>query len=110
MNRIRVVSVQEAESIKNNPPEELVVLDVRADHEFADGHLDGAIMIDALQDDFADKLGELDPGVPYLLYCRSGARSGKAAAMMSELGFTDVADIDGGFLAWSDAGLPFTIN
>ena len=44
--------------------------------------------------------------MPYLLYCRSGNRSGQALAIMEELGFLDVADIDGGIVAWDDAGLP----
>lgn len=105
---IRLVSAQDGAEVQNDPPENLVILDVRTSEEFAEGHLEGAVMLDFYQDDFADQLAELDPNVPYLLYCRSGSRSGQTAAMMSELGFTDVADIDGGILAWTGAGLPTT--
>jgi rhodanese-related sulfurtransferase len=63
-------------------------------------------MIDFYSPDFADQLAELDPEASYLLYCRSGNRSGRTTEIMADLGFTDVADVDGGILAWTAAGLP----
>ncbi len=93
-------------AIIDDPPPGLVVLDVRTSEEFADGHLADATMLDFYRDDFADRLAELDPDAPYLIYCRSGNRSGQTRALMEELGFTDVVDVDGGILAWDDAGLP----
>lgn len=103
---LRLVSVADGVALQDNPPDDLVILDVRTPEEFAEGHLDGAIMVDFYDDDFADQLAELDPDVPYLLYCRSGNRSGQTLAMMEDLGFTDVADVDGGINAWGEAGLP----
>jgi len=103
---IRVVPVSEARRIQEDPPAGLVVLDVRTTEEFAEGHLDGAMMIDFYAPDFADQIATLDRDVPYLLYCRSGNRSSQARAIMEQLGFTDVADVDGGIAAWVDAGLP----
>ncbi len=103
---IRVVSPESAAAILDEPPPGLVVLDVRTTEEFAEGHLADATMLDFYRDDFADRLAELDPDTPYLIYCRSGNRSGQTRALMDELGFTDVADVDGGILAWDDAGLP----
>ncbi len=103
---VRVVSIDEAAAIAENPPADLVILDVRTPEEFAEGHLEGAMMIDFYADDFGAQLDELDPSVPYLLYCRSGNRSGQAAAMMADRGFVDVADVDGGIAAWTGAGLP----
>jgi len=82
------------------------VLDVRTADEFAEGHIEGAVMLDFYDPDFAAQIAELDPDVPYLLYCRSGNRSGQTTEIMDQLGFTDVADVDGGILAWADAGLP----
>jgi len=81
-------------------------LDVRTPEEFAEGHIDGAILVDFYDDDFAEQLAQLDPDVPYLLYCRSGNRSGQTRAILSELGFTDVADVDGGIVSWTGQGLP----
>lgn len=103
---IRLLSPQNGAAIQNNPPKDLVILDVRTPEEFAEGHLDGAVMIDFYRDDFADQLTQLDPDVPYLVYCRSGNRSGQTAAIMEQLGFTDVVDVDGGILSWTEAGLP----
>jgi len=103
---VRVVSPQEGAAIQRNHPDGLVILDVRTADEFAAGHLDGATMIDFYSPDFADRLAALDRDVPYLLYCHSGNRSGQARQLMSDLGFVDVADIDGGIAAWAANGLP----
>lgn len=103
---VRVVPVDEAVSVQANAPADLVVLDVRTAEEFADGHIEGAVMLDFYDPDFAAQIADLDPDVPYLLYCRSGNRSGQTAEIMKQLGFTDVADVDGGILAWTGAGQP----
>ena len=84
------------------------MLDVRTPEEFAEGHLEGAVLVDFYDADFAEQLAALDTDVPYLVYCRSGNRSGQAMGVMEELGFTSAADIDGGIVAWVDAGLPVT--
>lgn len=103
---VRLVSATQGAAIQAQPPEDLVILDVRTPEEFAEGHLDGAVLVDFYDADFAEQIGELDPNVPYLMYCRSGNRSGQTATIMEQLGFTDVADVDGGILSWADAGLP----
>ena len=103
---VRLVAPPEADSIRADPPPELVILDVRTPEEFAEGHIDGATMLDFYEPEFADAIAELDRDQPYVLYCRSGNRSGQTAALMTQLGFTDVAEIDGGILAWQAEGLP----
>lgn len=85
---------------------DITVLDVRTPEEFAEGHLEGATMIDFYADTFTDELAALDPDQTYLVYCRSGNRSGQTFAMLDELGFGQVYDLDGGVLAWQSAGLP----
>lgn len=106
---IRVVQVTEAETIHADRSEDMIVLDVRTPEEFAAGHLDGAVMIDFYAEDFAEQLAGLDPQASYLLYCRSGNRSGQTRELMADLGFADVADIDGGIVAWNDAGLSLAV-
>ena len=101
---IRVVSPDEASGIVSSPPEGLVILDVRTAEEFAEGHVEGAVQLDFYASDFVDRLGELDRDTPYLIYCRSGNRSGEIRSIMSELGFEDVADVDGGIVSWAGAG------
>ena len=43
-----------------------------------------------------------------ITYCRSGGRGALAALTLKTLGFQNVANLDGGFAAWKDAGLPVT--
>ena len=103
---IRVVAPAEAAATTADPPEGLVILDVRTQDEFDEGHIAGAVMLDFYRDDFADALATFDPEVPYVLYCRSGNRSSGAREIMSDLGFRSVEDVDGGIVGWQDAGLP----
>lgn len=103
---VRGVSADQGFEIQSNPPADLVVLDVRTPQEFQEGHLEGAMMIDFYEADFKAQLAELDPNVPYLLYCRSGNRSGQTADIMTELGFSNVAEVQGGIISWTEAGLP----
>ena len=101
-----LVSPEDAAATIADAPENLVVLDVRTPEEFDEGHIDGAVMLDFYRDDFADELAKLDPDVPYVLYCRSGSRSGQTLAIMDSLGFTEVTEVDGGVINWQTAGLP----
>lgn len=87
----------------------LVVLDVRTPEEFAAGHLAGAVNVDFYAASFADDLAALDRTVPYLVYCHSGNRSGKATQAMQQLGFTTIYDLDGGVTAWQAAGYSLTV-
>jgi rhodanese-related sulfurtransferase len=103
---IRVVSASEAAATIAEAPENLVILDVRTQEEFDEGHIEGAVMLDFYREDFAQELAKFDPEVPYVLYCRSGNRSSGARAIMADLGFQSVEDIDGGIVGWQEAGLP----
>ncbi len=100
------VSTDDAYAITSAPPADLVVLDVRTPEEFSEGHLTNAVNVDFYADDFAGNLAALDKDVPYVLYCRSGNRSGTTAEQMRSLGFSEVYEIDGGILSWIDDGLP----
>ena len=83
---------------------------MRTPEEYAEGHLEGAVLVDFYDADFAEQLGTLDTEVPYLVYCQSGNRSGQTLGVMEQLGFTSAVDVDGGILAWSGAGLPVTTD
>lgn len=109
-NGLATVSADEAASIIEADPDGLVVLDVRTPEEYADGHLDDAVLVDFYDSDFAEQLADLDPEVPYVLYCRSGNRSGQTLQIMDDLGFTSVDNVDGGIIAWSEAGLPIVVD
>lgn len=81
------------------------VIDVRTPEEFATGHLRGATNIDVQAADFHERVGDLDKGASYVLYCRSGSRAGAAADMMMDMGFTEVVNA-GGYDTLAAAGLP----
>lgn len=101
---VRLVDVREAAEILAN--EDRVVIDVRTPQEFAGGHLSGARMIDIQSPTFDTEIRQLDPDTAYVIYCRTANRSAGARRLMTELGFRDVVDIDGGVVAWEAAGLP----
>lgn len=99
-----LVSPQQALDLSKDP--DIVVIDVRTPEEFAEGYIEGADMLDFYADTFADDIAALDPDNTYLLYCRSGNRSGQTAALMQQLGFENVYDMDGGVVAYGEQGLP----
>ena len=102
-----VVSInsQEAKALLEQH-KELVVLDVRTPGEHQAGHVAGAILLDYYSPDFEQRLKELDPSKPYLVYCTVGGRSRDAARLMRELGFEQVYDAAEGFEALQRAGVP----
>ncbi|MCL6641838.1 MAG: rhodanese-like domain-containing protein [Candidatus Bipolaricaulota bacterium] len=110
----RQVSAAEAQKLilehKNDP--DFIVLDVRTPEEFARGHLPEKtpMNLDFYASDFRERLSRLDRGRTYLVYCRTGNRSGETVALMKELGFRRVYDLQGGILAWQSAGLPVKIE
>lgn len=104
-----LVEPTEAEQIIESTPG-LVVLDVRTPEEVAEGTLPGAVAIDFYSPDFAAQVAQLDRDVPYLVYCRSGSRSAQATRIMTDLGFTQIWELDGGILSWVNAGETLTTN
>ena len=79
------------------------VVDVRNPVEQRGGVVPGAMSLPLPS--VSDRLGELDPSRPALVYCASGYRSSIAASLLRAQGFERVAEILGGFDAWRAAGL-----
>lgn len=86
------------------------VIDVRTKEEYDAGHIKGALNFDYYNDGFEEKIESQlkDKNKPYILYCRSGMRSLYSAQILEDLGYTDVTNMKGGFLAWQSAGKPVT--
>ena len=91
---------------KANP--NFVILDVRTPKEFQEGHIEGAINLDYYSETFLDDLDHLDKTKIYLIYCRTGSRSGKVFKFMKDLKFQNVYHIEGGITRWQAEGLPTT--
>ena len=83
-----------------------VLLDIRTPEEFAAGKIAGSVNIDFYAADFAAQLDELAMDTTYVVYCRSGNRSGAAMKTFEDLGFESIYEVDGGIVEWSAAGLP----
>lgn len=81
--------------------EESIILDVRTSQEFKSGHINQATNIDFYGAEFKEKLSLVNKNVPVYVYCRSGNRSGKTAAIMESLGFKEVYNLIGGIGAWT---------
>ncbi len=83
-----------------------LLLDVREADEYAQGHAPGSTLIPLGQ--LAQRLKELAPfkNKQVVLICRSGRRSKQATEMLEAAGFSAAANIEGGMLAWQQAGLP----
>jgi len=102
---IEAVSPEEAATLLEAHPE-LVVLDIRRPDEFASGHIAGALNVEYGADGFEAELSELDRDLPYLVHCRSGARSSASLPVFESLQFRKLYHLDSGFQGWEGAGLP----
>jgi len=105
---VKEISASEAYTLvqANVGRADFIILDVRTPSEFSSGHLEGAILIDVNAGNFREKVNKLDKNKNYLVYCRTSNRSGQAVAIMKDLGFKEVYDMDGGIVAWQVAGYP----
>lgn len=75
----------------------VVVIDVRTPGEVQSGYIKGAdLFIDINGSDFSKKINALDKSKTYLMYCRSGGRSGRASSFMIQNGFSSVFNLNGG--------------
>ena len=84
----------------------VVVLDVRTAAEFAEGHIQGAILLDQGQSDFIEKVKTTLPiDKKIAIYCRSGRRSANAAGKLGDVGYKCV-NLKGGIIAWKEADKP----
>lgn len=92
-----------AKKIKETPKAQ--ILDVRTPEEYASEHIDNAINVDWLGDNFIADAEKFDKSKPVFVYCKIGGRSSKAVAKLAEIGFTNIYELSGGMLKWNAAGL-----
>lgn len=78
------------------------LVDVRTAKEFKGGHIKNALNIDFFNSSgFNRSFEKMDKEKPVYLYCRSGARSQKAAKKLVAMGFSQIYDLKGGYSRWS---------
>jgi rhodanese-related sulfurtransferase len=86
--------------------EKFVLVDVREESEWAQGHLPGAIHLGKgiIERDIEKRVP--DTGAKLILYCGGGFRSALTADNLQKMGYTNVESMDGGWRDWTGAGLP----
>lgn len=103
-----IPSISPPQALKMQSEQNAIIIDVRENDEWNAGHIAGAIHI---------PLGEIENRAtelakyqhqPVITQCRSGARSAKAATILSNTGFTHLHNLEGGLNAWQKAELPIT--
>ena len=73
----------------------IILIDVRTPDEIKEtGTIEGATNIDFKAADFKDNVSALDKSKEYIVFCRTGNRSGQASQIMADLGFTNVNNLN----------------
>ena len=81
------------------------LIDVRTPREHQSGAIAGTTYnTDVSNRNFKAEIGKLDKDKTYLVYCRSGARSGRAVKIMESMGFKHLYNLKGGYMGWKKAG------
>ncbi len=92
--------------------DDFVLLDVREPVEFEIARIEGSVLVPLAGIKDGSALAGIPRGVPLVLHCKSGVRSGQALEALAAAGYTDVVHLDGGIDAWQRAGglgqLPLT--
>lgn len=88
--------------------ENAMILDVREDNEYRDGHIINSVHIPLAY--LNDRLKELEKhkDKPIIVGCRSGQRSSSACNILKKQGFPNVYNLSGGIMAWKSDNLPLT--
>ena len=86
--------------------ENFVLVDVREESEWADGHLPGAVHLGKgiIERDIEAKVP--DSAKKIILYCGGGFRSALVADNLQKMGYSNVESMDGGWKGWVEAGNP----
>lgn len=86
--------------------EKFMLIDVREDNEWANGHLPGAVHLGkgVIERDVEQRIP--DASSKLILYCGGGYRSALAADSLQKMGYRNVESMDGGWKGWVQAGLP----
>lgn len=86
--------------------EKFVLIDVREESEWGAGHAAGAVHLGKGVIERDAEKAIPDKGTPLVLYCGGGFRSALAADNLQKMGYSNVISMDGGWRAWTQAGLP----
>jgi rhodanese-related sulfurtransferase len=102
-SRVRQIDIDEYQAL---PREGHILVDVREDREWAEGHAAGALHLSKgiIERDIETEIP--DKSKTLVLYCGGGFRSALAADALQKMGYKNPISLDGGWRAWNAAGLP----
>ncbi len=101
LNLPETINAKTLDSIRDRS--DVFIVDVREPYEFAGGHVPGATLIPLGQ--LSSRLSEIPKDKTVVAVCRSGNRSGQATQLLRQQGF-NAHNMQGGMIAWEQAGLP----
>lgn len=107
-NNIITVLPKEAAGLieKHKVSTDFVILDIRTPGEYQTGHLPNSFLIDFYSKSFVDRINRLDKTKTYLLYCRSGNRTGRSLELFRKMKFKLVYHMANGIIGWKLEDLP----
>jgi rhodanese-related sulfurtransferase len=77
------------------------ILDVRTPEEYEEKHIPNSKLINVHDaQNFVSEIEKLEKDKSYYVYCKSGGRSTMACQIMEQMGFSDVANLEGGITDW----------
>ena len=102
----RITEIPAEEAHQQTQRGEAVLVDVREEAEFRQGHAAGATHLSkgVIEVEIEDEV--LDLSQPIICYCGGGSRSALVADNLQKMGYTNVRSLAGGMRAWNEAGLP----
>lgn len=77
-----------------------ILIDVRTPVEYAEGHLENAKNINWFDKNFEEQVKSLDKEETIYVYCKAGGRSAKAQQKLLDMGYKNVINLEGGYLAF----------
>jgi rhodanese-related sulfurtransferase len=105
LSGISEVSPGEATRMLNH--DDAIIVDMREDKDYREGHIVNAVHTPASNSDAVQKLEKFRER-PVIVYCRSGHTSAGFCGKLRKQGFSSVYNLAGGVLAWQKAGLPLS--
>ena len=107
--KVRECSIEDLKAAMEGN-QKLLVFDTREDHEWANGHIPGAIhLAKGIVERDIERVVP-DPEETIYLYCGGGFRSALVAENLQRMGYTRCISVDGGFRVWKEKGLDIQVG
>lgn len=96
--------ISPSQAVQQINQHQAILIDIRSAESYKAGHIAQARNIPEAE--LATKTEKIDRTKPIIVICETGRNANRSAAILRKQGFTDVTVLDGGVMAWAQAGLP----